>query len=88
MADQSISQADIQSLAQKLSQFTQSLTSGEQAALATVVMRGISQSDDVSGYYLNPKTHPFSQDPPSDSDSDGDFTPVANVVSGFLNIRP
>jgi hypothetical protein len=52
MADQTISKADIESLAQKLGAFNQTLTPGEQAALAAVVMRGTPQGEDVSGYQL------------------------------------
>jgi hypothetical protein len=52
MADQqAISEADVQSLAQKLTQFTQTLTPGEQAALAAVVLRGTPQGEDVEGFF-------------------------------------
>ena len=51
MADQPISDADVQSLAQKLTQFNQTLTPGEQAALAAVVLRGTPQSEDVEGFF-------------------------------------
>jgi len=71
-----ISQNDIESLAQKLSHFTQGLTPGEQAALATVVMRGVSQSDDVKGYTVGP-------DDGSEADED-DFNPVITVVRPFF----
>ena len=50
MADQPISDADVQSLAQKLTQFNQTLTPGEQAALAAVVLRGMPQAEDVAGF--------------------------------------
>ncbi len=50
MADQPISDADVQSLAQKLTQFNQTLTPGEQAALAAVVLRGTPQAEDVAGF--------------------------------------
>jgi len=59
MADP-ITQADVQSLADKLAQFTQSLTPGEQAALAAVIMRGAPQSEDVQGYGLG--QNPFLQE--------------------------
>ncbi len=86
MAD--VSQSDIQSLAQKLSAFTSSLTPGEQAALATVVMRGVSQSDDVSGYAVAPNAREHPTDPTNDNDAD-DFTPVVTVLQPFIrNRRP
>ncbi|HET8852467.1 MAG TPA: hypothetical protein VFN02_08065 [Ktedonobacteraceae bacterium] len=43
--------ADIQSLAHKMVQFSQTLTSGEQAAFAEVVLRGALKSGDVEGYF-------------------------------------
>jgi hypothetical protein len=48
--------ADIQSLAQKMVQFNQTLTPGEQVALAAVVLRGALKSGDVEGYFLRPPT--------------------------------
>lgn len=45
-----ISEADVQSLAQKLAQFNQTLTPGELAALAAVVVSGMPQTEDVQGY--------------------------------------
>ena len=54
MADQQtpeISDADIESLAVKLDRFNQTLTPGEQAALAEVFERAIPQAeDDVQGF--------------------------------------
>ncbi len=51
MADQqTISDADVQSLAQKLTQFKQTLTPGEHAALAAVIQRGMPQAEDVAGF--------------------------------------
>jgi len=54
MADQQtpqISDADIESLAQKLEHFNQSLTPGEQAALAEVFERAMPEGeDDVQGF--------------------------------------
>ncbi len=51
MADQqAIPEADIQSLAQKLTQFKQTLTPGELAALAAVIQRGMPQAEDVAGF--------------------------------------
>ncbi len=79
MAD--ISQNDIQSLAQKLSQFTSSLTPGEQAALATVVMRGA--SEDVSGYSVAPNAREHPTDPTNDND-DNDYTAVVTVLKPFI----
>ncbi len=45
-----ISEADVQSLAHKLAQFNQTLTPGELAALAAVVVSGMPQTEDVQGY--------------------------------------
>jgi len=58
MADEqtrAISDADVQSLAHKLTQFKQTLTEGEQAALAAVVLRGMPQADDVAGFDQGPQ---------------------------------
>jgi hypothetical protein len=46
---QAITDADVKSLAQKLMQFNQTLTPGEQMALATVILRGALK--DVEGYF-------------------------------------
>ncbi len=48
---QAFTNADIQSLAQKMAQFNQTLTPGEQTALAEVVLRGALKSGDVEGYF-------------------------------------
>ena len=51
MADQpTITQADVDSLGQKLTQFKQTLTEGEVAAMAVVFRSGIPQAEDVAGY--------------------------------------
>lgn len=54
MADQQtpgISDADLESLAEKLDRFNQTLTPGEQAALAEVFERAMPQAeDDVQGF--------------------------------------
>ncbi len=56
MADQqAISDADIQSLAQKLTQFKQTLTPGEHAALAALVLRGMPRAEDVAGFDQGPQ---------------------------------
>lgn len=49
MAD--YSESDVQSLAQKLGEFKQTLTPGEQAALTAVVQRAMPQSEDVEGFF-------------------------------------
>ena len=49
MAD--YSDADVQSLAQKLTQFKETLTQGEQAAMAAVIQRGMPQGEDVEGFF-------------------------------------
>jgi hypothetical protein len=56
MADQqAFSDIDIQSLAQKLTQFKQTLTPVEDAALAVVVLRGMPQAEDVAGFDEGPQ---------------------------------
>ena len=53
MADQQtpeISEADVDSLAGKLEQFNQTLTPGEQAALAEVIRHALPQDEDVEGF--------------------------------------
>ena len=47
---QAITDADVKSLAQKLTQFNQTLTPGEQMALATVILRGAVPSKDLEGF--------------------------------------
>jgi len=74
---QAISDADVQSLAQKLTQFKQTLTPGEHAALAAVIQRGMPQAEDVAG---------FSQFGPQGGQNAGaivadQFSPVANVFA-------
>ncbi len=48
---QAITDADVKSLAQKLTQFNQALTPSEQMALATVILRGALKSNDLEGYF-------------------------------------
>lgn len=58
MADQQtpeFSETDVQSLSQKLEQFSQTLTSGEQAALREVIERAMPEEDDVQGYAVKPR---------------------------------
>jgi len=53
MADQQtpeIAEADVDSLAEKLEQFNQTLTPGEQAALAEVIQHALPQDEDVQGF--------------------------------------
>jgi hypothetical protein len=55
MADQQtpeISEAEVDSLAEKLEQFNQTLTQGEQAALAEVIQHALPQDEDVEGFGL------------------------------------
>jgi hypothetical protein len=53
MADQpTFTQADVDSLGQKLTQFKQTLSEGEIAAMAVVFQNGIPQAEDVEGYVL------------------------------------
>jgi hypothetical protein len=49
MADQ-FSQNDVDSLGEKLEHFSQSLTSGEQAALFEILYRAAPQDGDVQGF--------------------------------------
>ncbi len=77
MADQpTITQADVDSLGQKLTQFKQTLTKGEVAAMAAVFQRGIPQADDVEGYSQGrgEGPHPFIVDPP--------LTPLLPIFPG------
>jgi hypothetical protein len=78
MADQPISDADVQSLAQKLTQFNQTLTPGEQAALAAVVLRGTPQAEDVEGFSVR---GPFGgQNVGTVGVQTGDpFSPISNI---------
>ena len=78
MADQqAITDADVQSLAQKLEQFNKTLTPGELAALSAVVLRGMAPAEDVAGYAQGPGgPAPFPiGDPP------GSFSTVTNLFT-------
>ncbi len=62
MAD--YSESDVQSLVQKLREFKQTLTPGEQAALTAVVQRAMPQSEDVEGFVApNKLPNPTLYDP-------------------------
>ena len=53
MADQqasTFSDADVQSLAQKLTQFNQTLTPGEQEAMIVMALSGIPMTPDTKGF--------------------------------------
>lgn len=65
MADQQtpeFSETDVQSLSQKLEQFSQTLTSGEQAALREVIERAMPEEDDVQGYAVKSRRAHYSVD--------------------------
>jgi len=51
MADQ-ISENDVESLGEKLEQFSQTLTPGEQAALVEILERATPEEGDVQGFHL------------------------------------
>ena len=71
MADQpAFTQADVDSLGQKLTQFKQTLTEGEVAAMAAVFQSGIPQAEDVEGYVQGK----------------GDPNPIVVDPSPFVNI--
>jgi len=82
MADQPISDADVQSLAEKMTQFNQTLTPGEQAALAAVVLRGTPQAEDVEGFSVK---GPFGgQNVGAVGIQTGDpFSPISNIFGPF-----
>ncbi len=78
---QAITDADVKSLAQKLTQFNQTLTPGEQMALATVILRGALSSKDLEG---------FSQSGPQGGQNVGaigvqeggdPFSPITNIFA-------
>jgi hypothetical protein len=54
MADQ-YSENDVESLGEKLEHFSQTLTSGEQAALIEILERATPQEGDVEGYTFKSK---------------------------------
>jgi hypothetical protein len=54
MADQ-FSENDVDSLGEKMEQFSQTLTSGEQAALIEILERATSQQGDVEGFTMRAK---------------------------------
>jgi hypothetical protein len=76
MADQpAFTQADVDSLGQKLTQFKQTLTAGEVAAMAAVFQSGIPQAEDVEGYAQGRGESPgFLPDPP--------LTPLLPIFPG------
>ena len=78
---QAITDADVKSLAQKLTQFNQTLTPGEQMALAAVILRGALKPDDLEG---------FSQSGPQGGQNVGavgvqegadPFSPITNIFA-------
>ncbi len=83
MADQptpKFSEADVQSLAQKLTQFTQTLMPGEQAAMAAVVLRGTSHAKDVEGFF---DRRPGEGAVGVQEGADPPFGPIINVFTPF-----
>ena len=73
--------ADIQSLAQKLMQFNQTLTPGEQTALATVILRGAVQSVDVEGYSVTGPQGGQNVGAFGVQEGGDPFSPISNIFS-------
>lgn len=58
MADQQVarfSEADVQSLGQKLAEFSRTLTPGEQRALTELLRQAIPEGSDVQGFSTDPE---------------------------------
>ena len=77
---QAITDADVKSLAQKLTQFNQTLTPGEQTALATVILRGAVKPEDLEGFSV---TGPQGgQNVGAVGVQEGDpFSPITNIFA-------
>ena len=77
---QPITNADVKSLAQKLTQFNQTLTPGEQTALAAVILRGALKPEDLEGFSV---TGPQGgQNVGAFGVQEGDpFSPISNIFS-------
>jgi hypothetical protein len=86
MADQQaspFSDADIQSLAQKLKQFNQTLTPGEQEAMAFVALSGIPMTPDTKGFIQSRQERmPLYQHPPTVS-----WYPIIQVFAPGLGYQ-
>ncbi len=60
MADQptpQFSEADVQSLGQKLAEFSQTLTPGEQAVLTDILQHAMPEGSDVQGFSYDPQAY-------------------------------
>lgn len=53
------SEADVQSLGQKLAEFSRTLTSGEQAVLTGILQRAMPEGSDVQGFNYDPQAYPI-----------------------------
>jgi hypothetical protein len=62
MADQQahqFSEADVQSLGNKLAEFSQALTPGEQAVLTGILQQAMPEGSDVEGFSFDPQAYPI-----------------------------
>jgi hypothetical protein len=62
MADQQahqFSEADVQSLGNKLAAFSQALTAGEQAVLTGILQQAMPEGSDVQGFSFDPQAYPI-----------------------------
>ena len=62
MADQQahqFSEADVQSLGNKLAEFSQALTPGEQAVLTGILQQAMPEGSDVQGFSFDPQAYPI-----------------------------
>ncbi len=80
---QAITQADVKSLAQKLTQFNQTLTPGEQMALAMVILRGALQPEDLEGYSVTGPQGGQNVGAIGAQEGGDPFSPITNIFGPF-----
>jgi hypothetical protein len=76
---QAITEADVNSLAQKLMQFNQTLTPGEQTVLATVILRG--SMKDVEGFSVTGPQGGQNVGAFGVQEGGDPFSPISNIFS-------
>ena len=78
---QAITEADVNSLAQKLTQFNQTLTPGEQTVLATVILRGAMKSEDLEGFSVTGPQGGQNVGAFGVQEGGDPFSPISNIFS-------
>ena len=80
---QTITDADVKSLAQKLTQFNQTLTPGEQTALAVVIMRATMKPEDLAGFSVTGPQGGQNVGAVGVQEGADPFSPITNIFGPF-----